>query len=271
MDRSLERARLVDFSVLRSQFQRDGFVVIPQFLATADFDELTTNLDRYIRDVVPTLADSDAFYQDKQRPETLKQMQHMGVDPYFKAYPTHPHWLAMAEALLGEPVEAQEPEWFNKPPGTEHRTPPHQDNYYFNLLPPNVLTAWLALDAVDEENGCLRYVSGSYHEGLRPHGRTKVLGFSQGISDYGPEDEAREAVVSLQPGDLAVHHGETIHRADPNTSPHRQRRAFAMVFRGKSCLLNEEAHQRYLSSARDQHESMGLEPGMVQGTPHQDG
>jgi len=40
-------------------------------------------LDRYIRDVVPTLPDGDAFYQDRSRPETLKQMLHMGCDPYF--------------------------------------------------------------------------------------------------------------------------------------------------------------------------------------------
>ena len=53
---------------------------------------------------------------------------------------------------------------------------------------------------------------GQCHREYTADGWPKVLGFSQGISDYGPEDEAREAVVSLQPGDLAVHHGETIHR-----------------------------------------------------------
>ena len=59
----------------------------------------------------------------------------------------------------------QEPEWFNKPPGTDSPTPPHQDNYYFSLKPPNVLTIWLALDPVDDENGCLRYVAGSHRDG----------------------------------------------------------------------------------------------------------
>ena len=42
------------------------------------------------------------------------------------------------------------------PPGVDHPTPPHQDNYYFNLKPLNVVI-WLALDDVDDENGCLRY------------------------------------------------------------------------------------------------------------------
>ena len=131
-------------------------------------------------------ADSDAFFVDKERPETLKQMQHMGCDPFFRDYVEHPVWKALADALNGEPSSAKAPEWFNKPAGTESPTPPHQDNYYFCLRPANVLTMWMALDPVDEENGCLRYIPGSHLEGIRPHGRSEILGFSQGILDYGP-------------------------------------------------------------------------------------
>ena len=139
-----------------------------------------------------TLRDGDAFYQDRSRPETLKQMQHMGNDAFFENYRWNPRWNQLAAALLGEAVQAKEPEWFNKPPGTAHPTPPHQDNFYFCLQPPNVLTMWLALDAVDDENGCLRYVAGSHKNGIRPHGPTEVLGFSQGVLDYGSEDRDRE-------------------------------------------------------------------------------
>lgn len=242
----------------KAPFDRDGFVIVREFLSPADLAELTSNLDRYIREVVPTLPDSDAFYLDKSRPETLKQMQHMGKDPYFRDYRRHPKWVALARALLGEEVDAQEPEWFNKPAGTESPTPPHQDNYYFNLKPPQVLTIWVPLDVVDTENGCLRYVAGSHRRGLRPHGRSNILGFSQGITDYGPEDTAREVRIELQPGDAAVHHGETIHRADPNRSPTRNRRAFAMVIKGLSCRLDDEGHARYLANLKSQHQAMGL-------------
>src|SRR5581483_3890114 len=171
------------FDELKPIFDRDGYVIVRPFLAPADFAELTANLDRYIRTVVPTLPDKHAFYMDKARPETLKQLQHMDLDPYLRDYVRHPAWLALARALLGEEAEGQAPEWFNKPPGPESPTPPHQDNYYFNLKPPNVLTVWLALDQVDAGNGCLRYVPGSHRRGLRPHGRSNVLGFSQGIAD----------------------------------------------------------------------------------------
>jgi phytanoyl-CoA hydroxylase len=248
----------MSFEKYKAAFDRDGFVIVRQLLAPAEFDELRANLDRFIRETVPTLPDKHAFYDVKGRPETLKQMQFMGVDPFFRDYPRHPRWSALAEALVGEPAEGQEPEWFDKPPGTRHPTPPHQDNYYFNLKPANVVTIWMALDPVDTDNGCLRYVAGSYRRGVRPHARSQVLGFSQGITDYGPEDEAHEVQVHLQPGDVAVHHGNTIHRAEPNTSATRHRRAFAMVFKGVSCRRDEEAHARYLAAAKAQHQEMGL-------------
>jgi len=242
----------------KEAFDRDGFVIVRQFLGRDELTALGGELDRYIRDVVPGLPETSAFYQDRARPETLKQLQHMAVDPFFRDYVRHSKWTSLAAALVGELATCEQPEWFNKPPGVAHPTPPHQDNYYFCLKPPNVVTIWLALDAVGEENGCLRYVRGSHAAGLRPHARSAVLGFSQAISDYGPDDQARETPIYLQPGDVVAHHGEAIHRAEPNRSPVQQRRAFAMVFRGVSCRRDDEAFARYQSSLKRQHESLGV-------------
>ena len=244
----------------RQTLNRDGFVVLRQFLSPTGLRELTDALERYIREVVPGLPDSSAFYHDRARPETLKQMQHFQRAPFLTDYPLQDEWLAMAAGLLGEPAVSMGPEWFNKPPGVEHPTPPHQDNFYFKLSPPQVITAWLALDPTDEENGCLRYVTGSHQRGLRSHAETQVLGFSQGITDYGPDDAARESAVTLHPGDLAVHHGETIHLADANHSSTRQRRAFALVYRGLSAHVDADAKERHQSSVNRQHMGFGLKP-----------
>lgn len=246
------------YELEKQHYDRHGFVVVRSLLETADFTELKNQLDRYVRDVVPTLADVDAFYQDRARPETLKQLQRMGCDPFFREYMRHPRWTTLAQALVGEPVAADQPEWFNKPAGTNHVTPPHQDNFYFSLAPSNVVTIWLALDHVDAENGCLRYVDGSHLRGFRAHAKSKILGFSQGIADYSADDFTREIAVPLQPGDAVAHHGMTIHRADANTSAVRHRRSFAMVFKGASCRRDEAAYARYLSAARDQHQEFGL-------------
>lgn len=249
----------MELAQIKRDFDRDGFVVVRSFLVGPPFAELKAQLDRYVREVVPTLPPEDAFYHDRRRPETLKQLQNMGQDPFFDHYRMHAAWRDLAASLIGEPVESQGAEWFNKPPGTDHPTPPHQDNYYFCLTPPNSITLWLALDCVDAENGCLRYVPGSYREGVRPHNPTRVLGFSQGISDFGAADRDREREVHLQPGDLVAHHGETIHRADPNRSANRNRRAFAQVFHGVSCRRDEAAFARYMAALHRQHEDLSRE------------
>lgn len=247
----------MDLREIKSRYDHDGFAVVRQPLPPMDFSTLKQNVDRYIRDVVPGLPASDAFYDaDRSRPETLKQLQRMELDPFFSEYLSHPVWKQLAEALLGEEANATGAEWFNKPPGTNHITPPHQDNYYFNLTPPKVLTIWMALDHVDLENGCLRYVPGSHERGIRPHGRTRTLGFSQGIVDYGDSDYATEVPIPLAPGDLTVHHGNTIHRADANSSVTRHRRSFAMVFKGISCRRDEVAFANYLAASKQHEETL---------------
>jgi len=248
----------MSFETAKPDFDRDGFVIVRQFLTQGELSELTSELNRYIRDVVPGLPDTDAFYQDRKCPETLKQMQHMQIDPFFRDYTHHAKWKQLAEVLVGESAKCESPEWFNKPPGVEHPTPPHQDNYYFNLHPSNVVTIWLALDVVDDENGCLRYVAGSHQRGFRPHARSNILGFSQGIADYGEEDRAQEVRIHLQPGDAVAHHGMTIHRAEPNRSIARNRRAFAMVFQGISCRRDEVRFALYQAAVQKQHEQLGL-------------
>ena len=206
-----------NYTQYKESYDRDGFVLVRNFLSPDEYEPLISVLERFIREVVPSIPDEAAFYQDKSRPETLKQMQHMAkFEPYFEEYSRHPKWNALASTLIGEEAHTAGPEWFNKPPQTDHPTPPHQDNFYFKLNPPNVASVWMAIDPVDEENGCLRYIPGSHLRGIRPHALTTVLGFSQGITDYGPKDEEMEVMVEMQPGDAVVHHAEIIHRADPN-------------------------------------------------------
>ena len=106
--------------------------------------------------------------------------------------------MEVGHALLGERCRLMKNEftgkriqYFDKPPGTSSPTPPHQDNFYFNVLPPLAMTLWLAIDPADQGNGCLQYVSGS-HRGMavRPHVPTGMLGMSSCV-EWTAADEAR--------------------------------------------------------------------------------
>ena len=119
------------------------------------------------------------------------------------------------------------------------------------FVQPNALTIWMALDSIDIGNGLLHYVPGSHVEGVRPHVSSHVLGFSQSLKDWdGTNVQQREvpAALSLAPGDVIVHHCNTIHRAEPNDSsdPPRPRRAVAAVYAGASAVQDPVALREYL-------------------------
>ena len=154
--------------------------------------------------------------------------------------------------MLDGDVVPQYCQLFNKPARVGVETPAHQDSYYIPLTPNEALTMWLALDNVDEQNGCLRYVSGAHKRPIRPHGPTEIFGFSQGVTDYGEDDYAGEVPVPAEPGDVAIHHWQMVHRAGPNTSD-RERWGLGSVYhsaRAKPDAELQEARTRDLEKKR---------------------
>ena len=94
-------------------------------------------------------------------------------------------------------------------------TPPHQDGYYFNLDNDKAVTGWLALEDVDDENGCIHYVRGSHKKTeYRPHGKSEILGFSQGVTDFGTDEDTKNTVkFEGKAGMFLMHDAKTIHFA----------------------------------------------------------
>ena len=230
----------------REHLEQDGFVAVPRFCDVDELQTIESELNRFIAERVPVLPPEYIFYEDKADPGTLKQIQRMHEhDDFFRDFfEGKPQQLA--EELLGEVVVGKNFQYFNKPPVLSQATPPHQDGIYFMLEPCRALTMWMALDMVDEENGCMRYVRNSHTRGMRSHGRTGTLGFSQGITDFGQSADTRDEVACpVQPGDLLAHHALTIHRADVNSSVSRNRRALGFIFYGKCAEENIVAHTAY--------------------------
>lgn len=236
-----------DNQLLKQAFAADGFVALPNFLSGEALAELIENVERFVSDVVPSLADHHVFYENKDDPATLKQVQQMGDhDEWFGNLFTSGRFRAVAELLLDGPVAPKNLQYFNKPPGIGRPTPPHQDGFYFMLDPCEAVTMWFALDVADKENGCVRYVKGSHRRGMREHTRTETLGFSQGITEFPADlDRVNEVAMVAQPGDLLVHDALTIHHADANRSGSRPRRALGFIYYSERAREDIEAHDRY--------------------------
>ena len=249
----------MDAQQLKEAYDQDGYVFIPGFLAADELGELNEKIASYLTNVVPGLPAQHAVYLEPNDPQSLVQLFYMDqYDSYFSTLLNDSKFRWLSEILLDDQVIPQNLEFFNKPPAIGKPTPPHQDNYYFMLTPPKAATLWLALEDVDAENGCVRYVKGSHRHGMRPHGRTKTVGFSQGITDFGTsEDWANEVACPAKPGDLLIHHSMTVHWADGNRSASRSRRALGFIYFAESAKedkARKEAYQRELNAQKEAHQ-----------------
>ena len=116
-------------------FEEDGFVAVSEFCYPVELSAIESALARFIDLRVPRLPAQEVFYEDKAKPETLKQIQRMHEhDDFFGAF-IQEKPKALAQELLGEPVIGKNLQFFNKPPGISQATPAHQDGHYFMLHP----------------------------------------------------------------------------------------------------------------------------------------
>jgi phytanoyl-CoA hydroxylase len=252
------RATTVNNDTLQN-FAGDGFIALRNFVGGEELSDVRGRAEQFIENVVPQMPPEQVFYEDKHDRTTLKQIQHLSDhDAWFRELFTAGQFREIAELLLDGPVVPVNMQYFNKPPGSGQPTPPHQDGYYFMLDPCLAVTMWLALDDVDEENGCVRYVRGSHTRGMRAHARTQTLGFSQGITDYPTDfDRKCELALSAQPGDLLVHHAMTIHRADGNQSASRPRRALGFIYYSAEAREDAKAHANYQRKLAEEMKAAG--------------
>ncbi|MCC6414609.1 MAG: phytanoyl-CoA dioxygenase family protein [Opitutaceae bacterium] len=243
---------------LRQSYEADGFVIIRGLLDASEFAELQANLDRYVRDVVPTLPKDQAFFDDYSKPETLRKMQSINKhDAWFSNFMQNGKHVAIQEYLMRDKCDPQGLEWFNKLPYDQNATPAHQDGFYWCRKPNLASGIWIALEEVDIANGCLWYARGSHRHGIQPHGASGVLGFSQGLLNFDPA-KADGVPIELHPGDAVAHSSATVHWSGVNNTA-RTRRALATFCYGASTVRDEEAFARYKASLAAQLAKRGIE------------
>ncbi|MBI4659324.1 MAG: phytanoyl-CoA dioxygenase family protein [Verrucomicrobia bacterium] len=247
----------LEFESLRNRFDEDGFVIVRGLFADEEFRELQRQLERYVREVIPTLPKDAAYHDDYTKPETMRKMQSLDKhDAWFAQFMRLGQHVPLLEFFLRDKFSPQGIDWFDKLPYDTHATPAHQDGFYWCRRPNIACGLWIALDPVDRNNGCLWYARGSHKKGILPHVGSGVLGFSQGLQNFDPK--AVDAVpIELAPGDAVAHSSSTIHWTEKNRTP-RHRRAMATFCYGALTVLDEEAFARYKESLKAQLEKRGI-------------
>jgi len=116
--------------------------------------------------------------------------------------------------------------YFYKKPGSKGQAA-HQDFYYIKNEPRSMIAAWIALERVDEENGCLWVIPGSHKLGLLPHGAVKNLDeHEHWTHETEGVDLSKEIPVVMEKGDILFFHELLVHSSSKNRSKDRWRRSY---------------------------------------------
>lgn len=237
----------IDSQQLLQDYERDGVVRIRGFFSPDEVAKVRAELDRYIReDLTSKPADARTLETDNQTVRNLWRLEQ------------HNEWfrqLGESEALLGvvAPLVHGEPvliavETFNKPARVGSGVPYHQDNAYFCQTPPDVLTVWVAIDAVTLENGPVYFVKGSQNEGVLPTKPSGVRGNSIGMAHPSTVPLEEQFCGLLAPGDATIHHCQTIHHSAPNKTDH-SRLGLLFVYRGSHTASDPTLRNTYAEAS----------------------
>ncbi|MBB5031194.1 phytanoyl-CoA dioxygenase family protein [Prosthecobacter vanneervenii] len=233
-------------SKILGEYERDGVVLIHQFLNAAEIAAVRAELERYIRDDLAALpADARTFEKDEKTVRNLWRLEKYST--YFRRLGERADILTLVAPLVhGDPVLVGV-ETFNKPARIGSGVPYHQDNAYFCQSPPDMLTVWIAIDSVTQANGPVFFVKGSHLGGMLPTRPSGVRGNSIGMAHPSDVPLSEQFCALLAPGDATIHHCETIHHSAPNTTEH-SRLGLLLVYRGSHTQTDPHLKTAYATA-----------------------
>ena len=225
---------------LRTAYERDGFVVVPQLLEPGAIHDSVSHMDAviagdYETGVPPHWRKWDPG-DDELRLRKIDQPQ-LSDRTIQRLIADGGIGRAAAELTGAESVQVWGVQLLFKPPGggSSGNVGWHQDQqYWLRWWTPDseLLTCWLALSDVTGEAGAMRFVPGSHRWGLLMTGdfyrqETDLQRDEIGV----PEGEVwAEEPAILPPGGASFHHRLTFHGSGPNTT-RGPRRSFAIHLR----------------------------------------
>lgn len=153
---------------------------------------------------------------DAANPLTVFRHLVAAHEPAVRAVGAWGHHIPHMQQLIGENVVFWYTQFVTKMPdgGNGKATFPwHQDNGYASVLPCTNVTVWIALDDVDERNGCVWVMPRSHQQGILPHKTTSPDSWQLTVAVEGNGTPA-----ILKAGEAVAFHGNTLHRSLSNAT-----------------------------------------------------
>ncbi len=139
--------------------------------------------------------------------------------PWVYQMASHPRVLDAVEGAIGPNILVWGSDWFVKFARDPAFISWHQDGAYWGLNPPKVTTAWIALSPSTLENGCMQVMPGTQKTQL-PQRETYALdnALSRGQEIALEVDESKAVAMTLNAGEMSLHHIGIAHGSKANTS-----------------------------------------------------
>ena len=235
-------------------FERDGFVVVEEgFLDEKAVAELRERFE-------PLFA---GRYETGIRPDEVNWVP--GRDPEDRTRQICNGWKAdarIAAQTLAERtgrLAASLMEWDGvrllqdnciwKPPGAKSLGM-HQDGSYLDyLVPPEMITCWVALDDTSAEAGTITYAAGSHRWPRSPENRGEFHAppdWQAPVERARPPEEKLQLVpLVIRAGGAAFHHFNTFHGSGPNTGSVHRRAVISHLIRAEARFHPEHVDPVY--------------------------
>lgn len=227
-------------------FREKGFLLGSRVLNDEQVDELRSELTRVIDEYEKEDVAQPVHIANLGGREETPVWQIVNIWEASPAYRNLIHNPIIVEEIAQLTSATEVRVWHDqiqyKPPEVGGVNMWHQDSPYWPILTPKTsqVTGWVALDDVDESNGCMRMVPGSYKWG----NQISFLHTVKDIHSMPDKFEKNELDVELCPvpkGYVHFHHALTWHGSHDNSSGN-PRRAIAVHYMTGETLYDESGN-----------------------------
>lgn len=214
-------------------FQADGYLNGGQVLDDAQVEELRAELDRVIAEKDREDIPQPVFVRNMRKNDEAPVWQIVNIweasEPFRALHNNSKILEEMAQLTQADALRIWHDQIQYKPAQIGGTTSWHQDAPLWPIIRPMTeVSAWVALDDVDESNGCMSMVPGSHLWGNQ-------IEFIRQLENFNALPETFEGhPVKVVPrlvkkGEVHYHHALTWHGSHDNTS-NRPRRAIAIHY-----------------------------------------
>ena len=237
------------------EYRTKGFLVLKDVFGTDEMHTLLAESDRLLIEHRDLISPHNLRCRYMPHYETGEQLFEVfdpvnDLSPVCQRFCFDSRILSVIETLYGEPACLFKEKLIFKPPGALGYNL-HQDiPFAWEGFPRTFLTVLIPIDPSLEENGCTEVFSGYHGDFLSRDGSVYML----------PDDCVdvnRRTLLVLNPGDIAIFHGLTPHRSEPNCSD-KMRRVFYVSYNAQSDGGDQhDAHYEAFRQLLRQHRNSG--------------